>query len=62
MKVTLVMRIHRAATPTARRSIDGDDRDIADEDDADKRSSNDRGDDRDAGELARTVKKKKKRW
>ena len=58
MKVTMVMRSHRAATPTARRSIDGDDRDIDDEDDADYRSSNDRGDDRDADELARTVKKK----
>ena len=51
-----IYQSHRASTPTTRRSTDGDDRDrgrqkknvVADEDDADKRSSNDRGDDRDA--------------
>ena len=36
---------HRATTSTARRSTGGVDRDVTDEDDADKRSSNDRRDD-----------------
>ena len=45
MTVTMGMWSHRATTSTARRSTGGVDRDVTDEDDADKRSSNDRRDD-----------------